>query len=637
MRTAFEREGDLRSVDILAAFVTLWREKGSGSLDASRPAGSCSFDIAEGEVVGVSSSDPRFETSAILVRAGKIAAAALERLSAHEGSDRALAALQAGILTKREWRWGEKIRAIEVLSDLLAWPQGEYLFDPSARREAGEPRLPIPRLLLELFLRSRDRNLIDHQLGPPDAPLARSENFEEEFATFGLTADAESVVRLINGRATAAEISRKAPADEFAVQKLLSALVTLKLVRPEYAPEEFPSQPAMARTEEKGAEAGPAPDRVDRTKDDSLATLDEKAWRPAPAEPERETVLPEVLGDVSAPADSPPRHSPAPAEHEVSAGQRKLPVELEPGFPSALAEYEVSQAAASDDSAAPEEAQEAEAGAGETEMPEPGSAVTEFEAPPAEPSYQTLDAPRELPSPPNARRPAVFLGWLLGFLLVAGAAFLLIRSGRETPSTGPLSPAAAPDAATPEAGPVSALAAPPMPEVSPGIPARGAVLPGRAAAPAAPPAGLTRPTSVPKPSREPQATDAPRPASDPRTTSISQPAAIPQPATGSATGEGRGAWITRAQRYQKRLASESRTRYAIQLELACEVATLQAAWRHDRPAGTMWLLPASHAGRPCFRVLWGRYRSLEAARSAKRGIPSFFVTGTNQPAVVAVR
>src|SRR5207253_2077967 len=98
-----------------------------------------------------------FESSAILVRAGKLDAAALERLSVPEGTDGALAALQAGILTRREWRWGEKIRAIEVLADLLGWNDGKYYYDSEARPQAGDFTLTIPRLVLELFLRSRDR------------------------------------------------------------------------------------------------------------------------------------------------------------------------------------------------------------------------------------------------------------------------------------------------------------------------------------------------------------------------------------------------------------------------------------------------------------------------------------------------
>jgi hypothetical protein len=235
MKDAFEAAGDVRSVDLLAAFVSIWREKRSGSLRFTRGGASAGYDLAEGDIVAVFSSEPRFETSAILVRAGKLDASALERLSMPPGTDAALAALQTGILTRREWKWGEKIRAIEILADLLTWADGKYLSDVDARPERGEFVLPIPRLVLELFLRSRDRNLVEHQLGPTDVPLRRSDNFDEEFSTFGLTADAESVVQLIDGGTTATEISERAPAEEFAVLKLLAALTTLGLLAPDSA------------------------------------------------------------------------------------------------------------------------------------------------------------------------------------------------------------------------------------------------------------------------------------------------------------------------------------------------------------------------------------------------------------------
>ena len=164
----------------------------------------------------------------------------------------------------REWRWGEKIRAVEVLSDLLIWLEGDYWFFRTGAQDAGEFRLTIPRLILELFLRSRDRNLVLHYLGGADVPLARATAFDAEFPSFGLTADAESVVQLIDGERTAAEIASEAPADAFAVEKLLAALVTLGLVHPEFAPGEEPSSaappfPVVEPADVGGADESPAP------------------------------------------------------------------------------------------------------------------------------------------------------------------------------------------------------------------------------------------------------------------------------------------------------------------------------------------------------------------------------------------
>jgi hypothetical protein len=70
----------------------------------------------------------------------------------------------------------------DPLRTCSAGSKGEYTTTPAARPEAGDWTLPIPRLTLELFLRSRDRTLVEHYLGPSDLPLVRrsiSEEFEE--------------------------------------------------------------------------------------------------------------------------------------------------------------------------------------------------------------------------------------------------------------------------------------------------------------------------------------------------------------------------------------------------------------------------------------------------------------------------
>jgi septal ring-binding cell division protein DamX len=118
------------------------------------------------------------------------------------------------------------------------------------------------------------------------------------------------------------------------------------------------------------------------------------------------------------------------------------------------------------------------------------------------------------------------------------------------------------------------------------------------------------------------------------------PARPPAAAVSAAPSEGgpdsREGWARRAESDRKRLASDKRTRYAIQLELVCEVESLREAWKHDR-GKAMWLLPVAHGGRDCFRVFWGRYPSLDAAKKGKTGIPPYFTTARNHPAVVAVR
>ncbi|HYK41938.1 MAG TPA: DUF4388 domain-containing protein [Thermoanaerobaculia bacterium] len=564
MKTQFDTAGDVRDVDLLAAFVAFWRERTSGVVSFVRAGGTAAFSLAGGEVVSVSSSEPRFESSAILIRAGKLDADALERLGVPEGSDGALAALQAGILTKREWRWGEKIRAIEILADLLSWNDGKYYFDPDARPSAGEFNLAIPRLLLELFLRSRDRHFVDHQLGHTNVPLVRSEEFDREFSTFGLTADAESVARLIDGTSTADEIAATAPADEFAVRKLLAALCTLGLVRP--------AEPAPGEAESPELHAAPAPAS--------------SSWDSVT------TPLPPRSFDVPAPREPEPELEPEPPAAPLSDELEARTLDAAEPAPAVdedapLDEYRIASRAR-DVEPEPE--------------PEP-ERVLEERGPAWDPIPAAETAAASSEEVPPRSRSGALLGGILAALVLLIGAFLYFRSrpvssGAGEPSTAATAvtaaPTAAPAAVPTGAPPATAVPAPTAPSVPAGKPAAPAP---RAAAPAAPP-------SAPK---------------------------------AEAAVAGRTSWSSRAARDKKRLGTEKATRYAIQLELACETPSLVEAWKHDRPAGSMWLLTTEHGGRECFKILWGRYPTLEAAKRAKAKTPAFFQTATNHPAVVRVK
>jgi hypothetical protein len=584
MKNVFEAEGEIREVDPLAALVTCWRERTSGALRFTRGASESGFDLEDGEIVSVVSSDPRFDTAAILVRAGKLAADAVDRL-APQGGDQALLALQTGLLTRREWKWGEKIRAIEALADVLSWNGGSYRFEAAAAPHAGEFRLPIPRLLLELFLRSRDRNLVDHQLGAPDQTLVRGERFDQEFSSFGLTADAESVVRLIDGRSTATEIADKAPAEEFAVRKLLAALVTLGLVHP------VPSAPARASEPEPAPRADVEPEPV----------FPPAEPEPEP-DPERDLELPE------APSFEPSALETSRFDTELATIAQALPEPREE-----IVELPGSEAPPFDRFDAPAKRPEWQ----EAPSPSEPESGTLWDSPPEPPAAEATET---LIEPSAERRGIPPIAWLLGLLVATVAAVALWRA--RGPSPGRPLPGAAPTAAPAVTFPPPATAVP-----------AGASSSAPASISGAPTAAAALPTAVPVaatsvPARAAKAAPSPVPA---RPT-----AAAVSAAPSEAVPESREGWVRRAESDRKRMASDNRTRYAVQLELVCEVESLREAWKHDR-GKTMWLLPVSHGGRDCFRVFWGRYPSLDAAKKGKTGIPPYFTTARNHPAVVAVR
>ena len=594
MRNTFEQEGSVRGTDLLAGLVGLWREGASGSLQFSRSGATAGFELARGELVASSSSDPRFETAAILVRAGKLEAATLERIAAPEGGDRALLALQAGVLTRREWRWGEKIRAVEILSDLLTWLDGEYWFFRSTEEEAPEARLPIPRLILELFLRSRDRSLVLQYLGGVDVPIARAETFEEEFATFGLTADAESVVRLIDGKSSAAEIASEAPAEPFAVEKLLAALVTLGLVHPEFAP--GTARPAALPVEEH-----------DESEQDEERAGDGETGEPAAADVD--------VPQHEEPAYEPPEHEPERASYLDSALNRPGEPEIEePEFRDPEIEEEVAVPAMTDAAldggsieedfgTPPPDAEGQDRDRFGDLAPDPAQFEAGFERPlDSNTGVGSLERPRQRSGSP--------LLWTLGILLLLVAGLVWFRS------RGPSSPESVAAAIT-----KTATAAREEPAAIPTFPAPATAVPTAAAAR---PARLA-PTAIAR-------AEKPAPARSP----IPAPAvaASSPPATSASSGT-RQYWLDRAARDEKRFGG-TKKKYAIQLELACEVTSLVDAFHHDR-GGNMWVVTTPYEGKTCFRVLWGHYATPEAGHRALSSAPGFFSTPSNHPAVTAVR
>jgi uncharacterized protein DUF4388 len=586
MRAAFEREGDVRSVDLTGALAALWQERATGVLAFARGTDRVRFEILEGDLVGAFSSDPSFDAAEVLIRAGKLDPASLEGRRIPAGRDRALVARDLGVLTERDWRWGEKIRAVEIFADVITWLEGRYTFHRSERPEPGEFHLGIERLLLELFLRSRDREFVHRSLGAVDAPLLRVDDFEERFRALGLTAEADTVVAAIDGRATAAEISRRVGPDPFSVEKLLAALATLGLVHPEYA------APARPKRSAPGAPAPPPPPPA------------------GPVEPEPKSV-PEA-----------PPSSVLPPEPQAAVPPTPPPM---PPAPPPVAPTPEPIRPAPEDAPAPSEDLRLEGSPLELPLsPAPGPsevepALTSWEPIPPEPLDQTF-TPTEFPGFTQSSRPGLSPIWLLLALAIAVAALLVLRSRHG----GGGEPASAAGSA------VATPATTPSPPAETHAPASASASAAAVKPPfTAPPSFTARPTKAP-------ATPIPTRIATRAPAATTPTARVSAPATEEPVSRERRQWAVRAQGALQALRRDRRTRYAIQLELVCEVPSLEEAWRYDR-GGALWLLAADHHGRECFRVLWGRYATLEQARAAKSSVPRFFFTPNNQPAVVSTR
>lgn len=246
---------------------------------------------------------------------------------------------------------------------------------------------------------------------------------------------------------------------------------------------------------------------------------------------------------------------------------------------------------------------------------EPEPAILAWDQGPPEP----LDQPLDLPEPPEllrSSRPGLTPVWLLGALAVAVAALLVFR----TRPAGNV-PAAAPAA-------VSTAVPTPLPTVSSAA----------AAAPSMPLAAsgsdvTPSPTAIPATPVPPSAT-APPPTTVP--TRLPPTPSPPAAAAARPVATDRRQWLERAARDRSALAGDRGALYTIQLELVCELPSLEEALRYDRQRA-MRILVSDHRGRECFRVVWGGYPTLSEAILAKASAPRFFFTPTNHPVVVSTR
>ena len=104
----------------------------------------------------------------------------------------------------------------------------------------------------------------------------------------------------------------------------------------------------------------------------------------------------------------------------------------------------------------------------------------------------------------------------------------------------------------------------------------------------------------------------PAPEADDDVPAAAEASAAPAPTPPTA----REAVDLRAAADAARLA-EDRSSFTLQALVACQPATVQAAMARAHPAGgETFVLPAEVEGAPCWRVVWGRFPSADAARLA---------------------
>lgn len=229
---------------------------------------------------------------------------------------------------------------------------------------------------------------------------------------------------------------------------------------------------------------------------------------------------------------------------------------------------------------------------------------------------------------------AVLLLAVIGFGWMAYMASQAPPAPRPSPSPVP-EPAAgvasvAPGALTPDV-PGATLA---VPSPSSTAPSAASNPPPPAATPAAVPSSTPVPKATPKPPTTP--TPTPRPLSTP-----SPAVARATPAAGPVVS-GSGYDTMKAGRLSDAatiFASAARSRageFSVQLLVACSAQTIEKALQND-PSPELFVLPATVAGKACYRMMRGYYSTEDAAARAVLALPPYYVTEGAKPRAIAIR
>ena len=70
--------------------------------------------------------------------------------------------------------------------------------------------------------------------------------------------------------------------------------------------------------------------------------------------------------------------------------------------------------------------------------------------------------------------------------------------------------------------------------------------------------------------------------------------------------------------------------------IACQEESVKKAGRRTRGSVEFFTVPFALQGKPCYRLCWGAYPTLEEARTAKSSVPGFFLQEGGSPVVVSL-
>jgi len=677
-----ETEGLLESFDTLDAFVQLWRTKFTGALRFERESLIKIFYFHDGVIVAATSNDPPDQIGEILKKNGKITPEQLNQIQ-EAGSSRALGEglISAGFITRKELLWALKMQLIEMVSSILKWTDGSYsLVENYLPKRTENVSFLTQHILLELILRSNDRDFVLGRIISPDDLLMKDPERKDDYKALDLSKDADAIVGRLEPNATVAEIAASSKIDDFSVFKLLGALKMLGILVPVGGGGAAPHaavEPASTVSLEdalagsSATELGLEPPSFDVSQPSPGQT--EMSFDFAPAEAAApasfELDLPPIPAKISAPAAESEHFESVPDPvSNPSASSFDLPPAPEMGAtpdaaPGSAAETSLPSMPEWDPSTRASFAGGESGGTLDTSLED---TFEEMEPVVGVPSTSRIPGQRVDMNFPVGRHGGrvrsserrktiafvVFVG--IAFLAVAGAyqwrkRKRLPRFGPPVAAAGAAKSRSAAGAGVPATGTAaspssvrSAASTAPATASSVAVPRSGETV---AASPAvtaskAPPAPLPVAPPVSSPAVKPAPSSI---AAKPVSSSIAAKPAVqaapvksaapsPPPSPPAATADFR----KMGQEFARKAAGYSKSSWTIQIELVCADESVERALGTQTAEFRIWFVPISYKGRSCYRIFAGVFASEAAARSALQRIPAHFLEGGNRPAAVSI-
>jgi hypothetical protein len=572
-------EGKLADINVAERLVEMWREKFTGAFRFEQDGVIKILYFKSGDVLSASTNDRTDSIDEILLRSGKISREHIKQALAKRKESETLgdALLNLGFITRKELTWARRVQVIGILRSIQSWTEGTYtgVADYLPKREEGT-LFPLPQVILELIVTDSDRARFEQAMDGGAAVFAKSADFDEAYRRLGLNEDADAIVGEIDGEKSAADVASASGKDAFNVYKLLEALRALGVVT---RIERTHGVPEVAFDDFETAGVADASD----------------AWEPS-SEPEL---------DISPAAETPVPDAAAPVLADIPLVVPSAPHPApEPAWGFDEAQLETARRAA-----------------------EPPPVAAAASAPP--------------PKAKGGRWGAIMLALLLVVAAFGGyygwqwwqekngpaPQAVVVRRGirprpaaRPTPDTGTVVPVTP----TPPAQTATVVTTTTTAPTMTGTTGTVAKTPVQAAA------GTVTTGTVPPTTTSPR----PMPAA---TQTIRVPAAAPQaPSRLERTTTG-GAVITNSpsaptptpandalrSKYDamaRQQAADPVGVYTVQFELVCETASITKAMEAGR--SSVWWVPISYHGKPCYRVFWGRFATRDEALQAAREIPA---------------